>query len=71
MTSLATRQGAKKFNQTLSFDISGVTSMRSMFSVRALAPTSSRALLCMRLAPHDQHRAHRPLASQPAPHPTS
>ena len=53
MTSLATRQGAPKFNQPLSFDISGVTSMGTMFTVhsaRALPRISSRILSCMPIA---------------------
>eukprot|EP00964_Phaeocystis_antarctica_P024999 scaffold14015_cov48-Phaeocystis_antarctica.AAC.2 len=41
--SLATRQGAPKFNKPLNFDTSSVTSMEAMFKVRALNPTSSRA----------------------------
>ena len=58
MTSLATRQGAKKFNKKLSFtDTSKVTSMQGMFSVR-VPPTRPLAerlpcvrLPCVRLAP--------------------
>ena len=41
---LATRQDADAFNQPLGFDTSKVTSTFRMFSVRALAPTSCRAL---------------------------
>ena len=51
MTSLATRQKAKKFNQPLDFDLSSIESMKDMFKVRALAPTSSRALPCLSSAP--------------------
>ena len=51
MTSLATRQGAKTLNKALSFDLSSINKMDDMFKVRALAPTSSRALPCLRSAP--------------------
>ena len=52
MTSLATRQGAKKFNQALNFDTSSVTSMKDMFRVRvpSTRPLAER-LPCVRLAP--------------------
>ena len=45
---LATRQYAKKFNQPLDFDLSGIQNMKDMFKVRALSPTSRRALPCLR-----------------------
>ena len=51
MTSLTTRQDAAKFNQPLSFDLSGIPDMEDMFDVRVLAPTSSRALPCLSSAP--------------------
>ena len=49
--SLATRQDAKTLNEPLDFDLSSIESMEAMFKVRALAPTSSRALPCLRSAP--------------------
>ena len=51
ITLLATRQGARKFNEPLNFDLSSIASMEDMFKVRAFAPTSSRALTCLRSAP--------------------
>ena len=59
MPAFSTRQGAKAFNQPLSFDTSKVTNMEYMFTVRsarALAPTAlSQALpvhaACAAIAP--------------------
>ena len=55
---LSTRQRASAFNQSLSFDTSKVTTMRTMFYVR-----SARALaLSLELGPPPMHM---PLASPP------
>ena len=66
-TSLATRQGAKKFNKELSFDTSSVTDMSSMFRVRSsralrsiCSRTPSLHAACTTTAPH--------ALSPPGPH---
>eukprot|EP00964_Phaeocystis_antarctica_P024998 scaffold14015_cov48-Phaeocystis_antarctica.AAC.1 len=68
LNSLATRQGATKFNEPLNFDTSSVTSMEEMFKVRvpSTRPPAER-LSCVPLAPPP----HPPpsLASRPVPRP--
>ena len=70
--SLSTRQSASAFNQPLSWDMSGVTTMHSMFAVRsARAPASSLhsfgSTACNLLAPPPPPR---PPASRPACRPS-
>ena len=64
-----TKEGqlAAAFNQPLSFDTSGVTRMDEMFLVPTLAPTPSRALPCMRLAPEFIRARHAACAVAPPP----
>ena len=65
MTSLTTRQNAKKFNKPLDFVTSNVISMAGMFRVRALVPTSSRKPFpAIPLAPSPPP----PALSPPGPH---
>ena len=62
-----TRQGAKAFNQPLSFDTSSVTDMESMFYVRS--SSCSAPNLQSSSPPHAACAAPSPSASQPAAHP--